>query len=100
LSPKQQQIRSFSSFFRDKEGQIVIGQSPNPPLWVAFFFFAASFVPIAIIHDVSQWGLILSLLYWSYLEIVYGVNTWRRVLGTVVGLYQVVKLLGLIGVNI
>ncbi len=89
-------MQTITNFFKDSQGRVVIGQWPNYPLWIAIVSFFLSRLPVPILQPIGFWGLIISLLYWSYLEIVYGVNTWRRFLGLVVGLSQLLKLLGLL----
>ena len=83
----------FSNFFKDKKGKVVVAQWPNWPLWVALIFFLLKYFPHSIVQDVSFWGLILTLLYWSYLEIFFGVNLWRRLLGMLVVMSQIYKLI-------
>lgn len=89
-------MKTFTNFFRDAQGRIVIAQWPNYPLWIAIVCFILTRLSIPVLHDIGFWGLIISLLYWSYLEIVSGVNTWRRFLGVVVALSQLLKLLRLL----
>ncbi len=89
-------MQAITNFFRDAQGRVVIGQWPNYPLWIAIVCFFLIRLPVPILHHIGFWGLIISLLYWSYLEIVYGVNTWRRFLGLVVALSQLLKLLRLL----
>ncbi len=84
-------MKTFTNFFRDAQGRIVIAQWPNYPLWIAIVCFFLTRLSI-----IGFWGLIISLLYWSFLEIVSGVNSWRRFLGFVVALSQFLKLLKLL----
>lgn len=79
----------LTSLFRTPSGQIVIAQWPNRPLWLAIGFWFLKHFPHPAIANLANIGLILSLTYWSYLEIRYGVNTWRRLLGTTVLLWQI-----------
>lgn len=81
------------TFFRDKSGKVVIGQWPNRPLWYAILFYFLQFVDFPYFGIASFWGVKLSLLYWAYLEIVSGVNGWRKLLGWVVAGYQVYQIL-------
>jgi len=72
---------NIREFFSDKDGKIVIAQTPNPPLLIAIAFFIFGFVPNSSLQLISMWGLQITLLYWSYLEITSGVNLWRKFLG-------------------
>lgn len=71
-----------SNFFKDKNGKVVIAQFPNWPLVLAIIFWILKF-PL---------GVIISLIYWSYLEIVSGVNTFRKTLGIIVLVLQLISL--------
>lgn len=73
------------SIFKDAEGRIVIAQAPNPPLFVAVAFFVVRFLPFDAAGTISFLGVTAAMLYWSYLEVFHGVNTFRRFLGLLVG---------------
>lgn len=72
--------------FKDTSGKIVLVQTPNLPLglWVA-----ASLVRL-ILHqnNLLSTGLyylgLIGLVVWAVLELVYGVNYFRRALGAIV----------------
>lgn len=83
------------NIFKTEDGKIVIGQTPNPPLIAAFLFYLLGFLPLNSLDTISQWGFLVSIIYWSYLEIRYGVNTWRRILGLLVLVLSWWPLLGL-----
>ncbi|MCA9349513.1 hypothetical protein KC853_00520 [Candidatus Saccharibacteria bacterium] len=71
--------------FRDSQGRIVVAQPANLPLKIWFYFGLASLILSRF--SISYYlGLIrdISLIYWAYLEIRYGVNLWRRFLGLIV----------------
>lgn len=82
-------------YFKDKNGKIVIAQWPNLPLWIALVCFLLGFSSQPVIKNLSSWGLLISLLYWSYLEIFYGVNLFRKTLGIAVLISQIFQLLKL-----
>jgi hypothetical protein len=82
----------LSQLFKDKQGKTVIVQWPNWPLWVALALFLLHYYPNTIVQNFSFWGLILTLFYWSYLEICFGVNTWRKILGILVLSSQIYKI--------
>lgn len=89
-------MKTFTNFFRDAQGRIVIIQWPNYPGWIAIVCFFLTRLSIPLLHFIGFWGLIISLLYWSFLEIVSGVNTFRRFLGLGVALSQLFRLLKLL----
>jgi hypothetical protein len=75
----------FDNFFRDRNGEIVIGQSPNIPILV---WFAASLLQLAYKTGRINLGLDIlatgSLFVWAILELFQGVNYFRRSLGAIV----------------
>jgi len=75
----------FSKFFRDKEGNIIIGQLPNIPIIGWFLFYILSILDF--LNDYSQLFSSIStafLFTWAYLEFTQGVNYFRRILGAIV----------------
>jgi hypothetical protein len=81
-NPSPQSKPNWTRFFRDPEGRIVIAQFPNWPLWV---WLAATVLEQTL--DGAD-GLALArlisfaaIVYWAYLEIVAGVNPFRKWLG-------------------
>jgi hypothetical protein len=76
---------SSKNFFKDKDGHIVIVSWPNIPLvgWIVFKVLAM-IVTKGRIHTGSE-ALSMALLYtWAYMEIMSGVNYFRRLLGLIV----------------
>jgi hypothetical protein len=75
----------FNRFFRDANGEIVIGQMPNLPIIV---WLVASLAKVVYPTGKINLGLDLvassSLFIWSIGEIAQGVNYFRRSLGLVV----------------
>ena len=75
---------TFDWFFRNRRtGSITVAQVPNPPMWI---FLAAVLVRWTVPMDVplSDWieGIALvSLSWWAFSEVRWGVNPWRRLLG-------------------
>lgn len=76
--------KHFCNFFKDKDGNVVIAQFPNWPLFLAAIFYILKYTNIDILLVVGQWGFFVTMIYWSYLEIRYGVNSWRKLLGLLV----------------
>jgi hypothetical protein len=87
-------------FFKDKQGNYVIGQWPNKPLLVALGLNALQYYPNTIAQNISHWGVSIVLIYWAYLEIASGVNSWRKLLGSIVMLSSITNLLRLIAPSI
>lgn len=75
----------FDRFFRDSEGNIVIGQKPNLPILI---WLSTTALQSFNFGGKIQTGLELVsfgiLFTWAYLEIFQGVNYFRRSLGVVV----------------
>lgn len=76
--------KALKLFFRNKDGQIVIWQWPNIPIygWLTFKF-------LSIVTPESLqtgFGLVSNafLFTWAYLEITQGVNYFRKSLGFIV----------------
>lgn len=75
--------------FVTREGKIVVAQAPNAPLYVWLVFGLATFFTAG---GPRHWCMLASeaaLAVWSVLEIGWGVNLFRRVLGLVVGILVV-----------
>ncbi|MEN8252940.1 MAG: hypothetical protein ABFQ62_01010 [Patescibacteria group bacterium] len=75
------------NIFKTKTGKIVIAQFPNRPMFLALAFYLLRFLDLNILTLISKWGVSIIMLYWSYLEVFHGVNTFRKILGIVVGIY-------------
>jgi hypothetical protein len=88
-------MKTQSSFFRDKSGKIVIIQFPNWPLWIVFALYGIQLFGNPTLNQYGAWLARILLLYWSYLEIRFGVNGFRKALG-VAGvayvLFQLIKI--------
>lgn len=91
---------SLLNFFKDKQGKLVIGQLPNKPLLVALGLYVLRYFPNQTTQLISRWGVSIVLIYWAFLEITSGVNSWRRLLGVIVLLNSGKNLLGLIAPSI
>jgi hypothetical protein len=72
-------------FFSDKNGNIVLWQAPNIPLWGWFVLMVLSKVlshgTLKNIAGDLGFGF---LIIWSALEVVSGVNYFRKILGAIV----------------
>lgn len=63
----------------------IVGQFPNPPLWIALaaFLIALFTSEGSTIHDLAQAVFYVALTVWAYEELAKGVNGLRRSLGAV-----------------
>ena len=86
----------WDKIWHDKHGKVVIWQTPNIPLigWVVFTIISLLINGKAA--DITQYIGIASLTVWSILEIVLGVNYFRRFLGVIVLISTVVTIIHLI----
>ena len=77
-------------FWRDKNGRIVIWQTPNLLLigW-AVLTFISLLVSSKSVADFFSWAGVICLVVWALLEIFKGVNYFRRLLGLVVAVLMV-----------
>jgi hypothetical protein len=75
----------FDQVFRDREGKVVLGQMPNPPLFV---WAGASLLKLIFTTGKVNVGLDFlafgALFTWAWEELFQGVNYFRRALGLVV----------------
>jgi len=69
--------------WHDKNGRIVIWQMPNIPLFGWLIFTVASFLFSGKTETVLSYLASLSLFIWAVLELVSGVNYFRRIIGLV-----------------
>ncbi|QQS39256.1 hypothetical protein IPM62_01420 [Candidatus Woesebacteria bacterium] len=88
--------KNLRGIFTNKKGEIIIGQWPNTPLILAIGSYLIKYLPFSIAGQFSFWGVLISLTYWSYLEIFYGDNTFRRILGVVVLVSQLIKVFNIL----
>ncbi len=71
--------------FRDREGQIVIAQMPNPPLLVGLgATLLQQFLPKGSLRSGVETVAFIALLIWACQETFEGVNAFRRSLGLTV----------------
>jgi hypothetical protein len=75
----------LDNFFRDRNGEIVIGQPPNLPIII---WLVASLLQLVVKTGQIHLGLDIlatgSLFVWAILELFQGVNYFRRTLGLIV----------------
>ncbi len=87
---------AFDWFFRDRtSGRVVIGQWPNPPLWLFGLLQAVAWIA-GEANAIGRWAAFASwiaLAVWAGDEVLRGVNPWRRCLGSAVLLGMVIRLI-------
>lgn len=78
--------------FRDKNGQVVIAQRPNLPLWVWLGATVAGRLTSGSFKMISDYTALIALILWSGWEVWRGDNTFRRLLGGGVLIAILIKL--------
>jgi len=75
----------FDQVFRDREGNVVLGQMPNLPIivWVVATILILIFTTgkISISLEAIAFGVLFT---WAWEELFQGVNYFRRALGLIV----------------
>lgn len=84
---------SAAWWFRSADGDLTIWQFPNPALWVWIVAVALGLFPLSSAHAAATAGVRHgALLAWALDEVVRGSSPFRRVLGAVVLVGQLVSL--------
>jgi hypothetical protein len=69
------------SLFKDKNGRVVIWQTPNLPLML----WAVLAVTSRLVHSpLAAWLATAFLFTWAFMEVSQGVNYFRRILGLLI----------------
>jgi len=80
-------MKKLLNFFKDKNGRVVIAQTPNSPLIGFILFTVLGYVwssnqpKIHNLFEILSFGFIFT---WAWLEITDGVNYFRRTLGIII----------------
>lgn len=77
-------INKIGRVFKTKSGKTVVWQKPNLFLWGWIFF---TILKRVLDDPAAQWAgyaATMSLVAWSLLEVITGVNIFRRLLGVAV----------------
>jgi hypothetical protein len=82
----------FDRLFRDRNGNIVIGQPPNLPIvvWAIASILQLIFTS-GIVHTGLQTIALMAIVFWSLAELFQGVNYFRRGLGLIVLIWTIVS---------
>jgi hypothetical protein len=84
---------SASWWFRSSDGRLTLWQPPNPALCVWLATVVLGMVDLSDAHTTAVDGVRHgALLVWSLDELLRGVSPFRRVLGGVILVWQVVSL--------
>ncbi len=83
----------WDKIWRDKNGKVVIMQVPNVWLWAWIFLLVVSiFLNKGKLLDVIHWAGSASLAIWAVMELVKGVNYFRKTLGLIVIIFTITNL--------
>lgn len=93
---RQSQQSLWDRIWKDKEGNVVIWQMPNWPLWVWVGFTLLSLFFSGSVADIFSWIASAALIVWSLMEIFKGVNYFRRAMGLLVMYFSVMTVIKLI----
>lgn len=86
----QHRVLSLGWWLRDRKGRLIVGQWPNPALWVWLIAALIRSVDLLPAHDRELvWAGRGALIAWALDELVRGVNPFRRLLGAVVLAVQI-----------
>ena len=72
------------NIFETKDGKRVIAQRPNAPIIAAFGAAVGARIVEGSLGDFLSVLASTLFLIWGLIEILWGVNTWRRILGSAV----------------
>lgn len=73
------------NIFKTEQGEIVVGQWPNMPLVLWFVFLVGARLPLPELWtQLFDMASFIVILIWAMLELVSGVNLFRRIVGGVV----------------
>jgi hypothetical protein len=83
----------FDKTFRDEKGDFVIAQPPNIPISIWFLASASQLIfPTGDLQAGLNLIAVASLFIWSVLELLEGVNYFRKGLGAI-GLFGLIMLI-------
>lgn len=93
VPPRTHNRSLWDKFWKDKNGHVVLWQTPNPWLigWAALTTLSLFFTGHTA--DILSTIASVSLVIWSLLEIFKGINYYRRLLGVAVLAYALAALL-------
>jgi hypothetical protein len=81
--------QAFGWLFRSREtGRVVVMQVPNR--WLVLYGVLRLGEAVLPTYGVVHWAATTALVWWAGLELVHGVNPFRRVLGAAVLVFVVI----------
>lgn len=91
----------FDKLFKNDKGQIVVAQFPNIPIicFIVFYILSLVFKSNRPTHLFKALA-IGSIFTWAWLELFYGVNYFRRLLGLVVLIITITSLISYVNLVI
>jgi hypothetical protein len=93
IDPPGPHLTSASWWFRSSDGRLTLWQAPNPALLVWLAAVALGLLDLSPARDAQVGGVRHgALLVWALDEVVRGASPFRRVLGAVVLVGQLVSL--------
>jgi hypothetical protein len=94
IAPDSAHLGSASWWFRAPDGRLTLWQWPNPALWVWLVTLVLGRLDLSAAHATAVDGVRHgALLVWALDEVVRGASPFRRTLGAVVLVAQLVTLL-------
>ena len=76
-------LRLKDRLFKTKDDSYVVGQKPNVPILIAIFsMIIALLIGEGTLRVVVLFVALVSILIWAGLELVQGINLFRRLLGS------------------
>ena len=87
-------MKIIDKVFKDKDGKVVLGQAPNLPIILAMAFWVPSLIiNTGVLHSLLYLLFLGFLGWWAMLEILQGVNYFRRLLGLLGLIYITARLI-------
>jgi hypothetical protein len=83
--PTKHRPNLIHNLFYDKDGNLVLGQAPNLPAYIAFAaWILKTWLPAGWPHILANLIYFSAAMIWAILEIGWGVNWFRRLLGATI----------------
>lgn len=72
------------NIFKDKDGKVVVGQTPNGPIILSLILFVLSrWNYLSDYSELLEKFAIIWLVIWALLELISGVNLFRKIIGAI-----------------
>jgi len=85
ITSKAKQQSFIDKCYKDKDNQVALVAAPNLPI-IAWFVFTllSKIIKTGTLHDLLAIVAFGAIFTWAWLEIIAGVNYFRRALGVVI----------------